>query len=134
MSAKNEFSCKLNEVGITPGQFMVLKEIYNHQKETSESGLPPACIADRLQFDRPTMSGILDRLEAQEWAERLVNPRDKRSCLIRITDKAMDKLKQLDEISFKHQNRILNGFTEEEAVSFKNYLLRVIDNFADNIQ
>lgn len=131
MSAKCSFSNKLNEVGVTPAQFMVLKEIYKHQKETSEAGLAPACIADRLQFDRPTMSGIIDRLEAQEWAQRVVNPRDKRSCLIVITDKALDKLKQLDEICFQNQKMILEGFTKEEKDSFKNYLLRVIGNFKE---
>lgn len=131
MSAKCKFSYQLNEIGITPGQFMVLKEIYNHQKETSETGMAPACIADRLQFDRPTMTGIIDRLEAQEWAVRTVNPRDKRSCLILLTDKALDKLKQLDEISVENEQRILKGFEEEEKETLKNYLLRVIDNFKE---
>jgi MarR family transcriptional regulator for hemolysin len=131
MSAKGKFSCQLNEIGVTPGQFMVLKEIYNHQKETSETGMAPACIADRLQFDRPTMTGIIDRLEAQEWAVRTVNPRDKRSCLILLTDKALDKLKQFDEISVENEHRILRGFEEEEKEALKNYLLRVIDNFKD---
>lgn len=131
MSAKCKFSCKLNEFGITPGQLMVVKEIFKHQSETGESGLSPASIAERLQFDRPTVTGIIDRLEAQEWAERVINPKDKRSCLIKITDKALDKLKLLEEINLVNQNKILNGFNEEEKTSFKNYLLRVIDNFIE---
>ena len=131
MSAKCKFSCKLNEFSITPGQLMVVKEIFKHQSETGESGLSPASIAERLQFDRPTVTGIIDRLEAQEWAERVINPKDKRSCLIKITDKALDKLKLLEEINLVNQNKILNGFNEEEKTSFKNYLLRVIDNFME---
>lgn len=131
MSAKCNFSNKLNESGITPGQFMVLKEIYYYQKDTADLGLAPACIAARLDCDRPTISGVIDRLEAQGWAERLLNPDDKRSFLIRVTDKAMDKLNELEEISTKNQITILKGFTEEEISIFKNYLLRVADNFKE---
>jgi MarR family transcriptional regulator for hemolysin len=131
MSAKCKYSCKLNEFGITPGQFMVLKEVFNHQAETDESGISPAGIAERLQFDRPTVTGIIDRLEAQEWAERVINPKDKRSCLIKITGKALEGLKLLEEINIENQNKILNGFKEEEKTSFKNYLLRVIENFIE---
>ncbi|MGB8454085.1 MAG: MarR family transcriptional regulator [Anaerocolumna sp.] len=131
MSAKCNFSNELNEFGITPGQLMVLKEIYHHQENTAAIGLSPACISAGLEFDRPTVSGIIDRLEAQEWVVRLINPNDKRSFHIRLTDKAMSKLNGLEEISTKNQVTILKGFTEGEIVTFKNHLLRVIDNFKE---
>lgn len=133
MLSKYNFTNKLNGIGITPGQFIVLKEIYYHQKNTADIGLSPAAIADRLQSDRPTISGIIDRLEAQEWVERLDNIQDRRSFLIRITDKAEDKIKQLEDISTENSSATLKGFTEEEIISFKNFLLRVIDNFRDAI-
>jgi DNA-binding MarR family transcriptional regulator len=131
MSAKCNYSNKLNEFGITPGQLMVLKEIYHHQKNTADIGLSPACIAAGLESDRPTISGIIDRLEAQEWVVRLINTNDKRSFLIRLTDKAMSKLNVLEEISSENQFTILKGFTEEEIVTFTSYLLRVTDNFKE---
>ncbi len=132
MSAKCNFSNKLNELGITPGQFTVLKEIYYYQKEKGDLGLAPACIAARLGSDRPTISGILDRLEAQGWTKRLLNPQDKRSCLIRVTDKAIEEIKALEKICYENGNTILKGFTQEETAAFRNYLLRVINNFIDS--
>jgi MarR family transcriptional regulator for hemolysin len=129
MAAKTNFTNKLNLFGITPGQFTVIKEIYNHNEITTDLGLSPACIAERLEFDRPTISGIIDRLEAQEWIARLQNPDDKRSYMIQITEKALDNLKSLDEINNENETSILNGFTEEETILFKNYLLRVLNNF-----
>ncbi len=129
MFAKCHLTNKLNEFDITPGQYMVLKEIYYYQINNKEFGLSPACIAASLESDRPTISGILERLEAQNLTERVHNPQDKRSCLIRVTQKAMDKLKELEEISAVNDAKILNGFTEEEIDTFKNYLLRVADNF-----
>jgi MarR family transcriptional regulator for hemolysin len=128
MMSKNNLTNKLNQFGITPGQYTVIKEIYKY-KLNSNNGLAPACIADGLECDRPTISGIIDRLEVSGWIARIQNPEDKRSCLIDLTDKAIDRLKELDKINKDNQNIILNGFTEEETRLLKSFLLRVINNF-----
>ena len=128
MLTKNDLSNRLNVIGITTGQFAVLRVIYWHQKNTNDLGLSPACIATRVECDRPTTSGIIDRLELQGWVERSNNPDDRRSYLIRVTDKAINKLEELKYIYSENSDIILNGFTEEESISFKNYLLRVEDN------
>ena len=128
MACKCDFTNRLDEIGITPGQFMVLKEIHTHQIHTSDLGLAPAIIAARLEYDRPTISGILERLEAQGWVDRLTNPADKRSYLICVTEKAKEKLKELEEKSSDNRDNMVKGFSEEEIASFKNYLLRVINN------
>jgi MarR family transcriptional regulator for hemolysin len=134
MMAKNNFTNKLNSYGITPGQFAVLKVIFNHNGNTADIGLSPACIADRIECDRPTVSGIVDRLEAQEWIVRMQNPEDKRSCIIQLADKAKDCLKELDEIHDENQQIILNGFTKEETIMFKKFLLQVLNNFKETEQ
>lgn len=131
MFSKNNFTNKLNSFGITPGQLTVLKEIFYHNGNTTETGLSPACIADRIECDRPTVSGMIDRLEAQEWIVRFLNPEDKRSCIIQVTDKAKDSLKELEEIRNENQDIILKSFTEEETVMLKKLLLRVINNFKE---
>lgn len=132
MLAKNNFSNKLNSIGITTGQFAVLKDLYYYQKNTVDVvGLSPACIAARLECDRPTISGVIDRLESQGWVERLDNPDDKRSVLIKITDKSIDKLEELEKMHSENRNTIINGFTEEEITVFRNYLLRVVDNLKE---
>lgn len=132
MISKNNLTCNFNPYGITPGQFIVLKEILYNNERTSELGLSPACIAERLDWDRPTVSGIIDRLETQGWILRLPNLDDKRSFLVQLTDKAAETLRTLDGIRKENHNMILNGFTEEEIALFKGYLSRVIDNFKRN--
>nr|WP_312578639.1 MarR family transcriptional regulator [Sedimentibacter sp.] len=132
MLAKNDFSNKLNSIGITMGQFNVLKDIYYYQKNTVDSlGLSPACIASRLECDRPTISGVIDRLESQGWVERFDNPEDRRSVLIKLTDKAIDKLEELERMHSENRNTIIKGFTEEEIITFRSYLLRVVDNLKE---
>lgn len=132
MLAKNNFSNMLNAIGITTGQFDVLKDIYYYQKNNVNAlGLSPACIASRLECDRPTISGVIDRLESQGWVERLDNPDDRRSVLIKVTDKAINKLEELEKMHSENRNIIINGFTEEESIAFRNYLLRVVDNLKE---
>jgi MarR family transcriptional regulator for hemolysin len=131
MASKNYYTNQLNAYGITPGQFTVLKVIYNHQQNSCNLGISPACIAERLECDRPTISGIIDRLEAQEWIIRRHNPDDKRSFLIQLTDKTLGTLKELERINKENLDVILKGFTQEEASSFQNYLLRVINNYKE---
>lgn len=131
MISKNNFTNILSSFGITPGQVTVIKEIFYHNGNTAETGLSPACIADRMECDRPTVSGMIDRLEAQEWIVRFLNPEDKRSCIIQVTDKAKDSLKELEEIQKENQEIILKNFTEEEKAMFKKFLLQVINNFKE---
>ncbi|MHB8127680.1 MAG: MarR family winged helix-turn-helix transcriptional regulator [Mobilitalea sp.] len=129
MMNKNNFTNKLTAFGLTPGQFTVLKEIYYHKAHITDMGLSPAGIAEGLECDRPTISGIIDRLEEQKWIVRVQNSEDKRSCIIHVTDKTRDKLKELEEIHKENQNIMLKGFTEEETILFAGYLLRVTENF-----
>lgn len=128
MVSKNNFTNNLSAYNLTPGQFTVLKVVsYNNQN----AGLSPAIIAEKLDCDRPTVSGIIDRLETQGWITRLPNPQDKRSYIIKLTEKANRILSLFEEIKEENNNILLKGFKEEETIFFKNYLLRVIDNFKD---
>ena len=134
MLAKNNFSNKLNTFGITIVQFSVIKEIYYYQTNTDGAlGLSPACIADRLESDRPTITGVIDRLESQGWVDKFKNPDDRRSVLIKVTDKAIGRLAELEKMRYESINNIINGFTEEEINTLRNYLFR-IENNLKNVQ
>lgn len=131
MLAKNNFSNKLNAIGITTRQFAVLNDLYYYQKKELDSGLSPANIAERLECDRPTISGIIDRLENQGWVERFDNPDDKRSVIIKVTNKAIEKLQELENMHSEYRGTIVKGFTEEEINDFRNYLFRVVNNLKE---
>lgn len=130
MFSKCNFSNLLSNEGLTPSQFRVIKDIYTCSKEQSNSLLTPACIAKRLHKDRPTISGIIERLESQGWVERIKNPEDKRSCIIILSQKAKSQIPELDKLSVENVSAIVEGFSEEERVLFKRYLLKVIDNLS----
>ncbi|SMX70777.1 MarR family winged helix-turn-helix transcriptional regulator [Brevibacterium linens] len=66
-------------VGLQPRDLDILDVI------DREGPCTPSQIAGRISWSRATMTGVLSRLEADEWIERDTNPSDGRSMTIRST-------------------------------------------------
>ncbi|EEL31436.1 MULTISPECIES: MarR family winged helix-turn-helix transcriptional regulator [Bacillus] len=91
---KTELTNQLKEYKVTAQQWAVLKDISLHP-----TGTTPAMIAERLFADRPTVTGIIQRLLQKDWILTKHNPNDKRSHLVFLTDKANSLLNELEHIS-----------------------------------
>ena len=62
--------------GLTHGQFFLIVAIIEQE------GLLPSELAEKTFQDRPTITGLLDRLEKDAWIERRPDPSDRRSLRI----------------------------------------------------
>lgn len=95
---------------------------------------PPCArdIEDAFQLSHPTVSGILSRLEQKNFIEMRPDEHDRRCKRIYILEKAL----QLDEIMHRTvrstEERIVQGFTEEEKAQFADLLQRAIANMGGN--
>ena len=56
-------------------------------------------IAERLLADRPTVTGIIQRLLQKEWILIKHNPKDKRSHLIFLTDETKTLIQEIENVS-----------------------------------
>lgn len=120
---------RLADVGLTFPQWMVLNDIYVIEKEKKESCyLTPASVAERLNVDRPTISGIIERLEKNSWVYRIINAEDRRSYIIMLTDKAKELMSELETLGNQAIEKAVKGFTDDELKQLKQYLQRIIDN------
>lgn len=128
-SIKWQLNKKLEKYNVTSSQWSVLKDLDMHDKENIQE-LTPASVAERLNIDRPTMSGIISRLSKNNWIETRINPEDKRSQIIMLTAKAKEVLNMLEDISDETVNIALKGFTKEEIKEIKNLLRKIIDNLS----
>jgi DNA-binding MarR family transcriptional regulator len=127
---KWELNNRLGDVGLTSPQFAVLREIFcNESKGDDKEYLTPAAIAERIYADRPTISGIIQRLTNQGWVRRIEKPNDRRSKIIVLTDKAIVLMGTLDSLSSETMKKGLKDFSEEEIENLKKYLLKIINNF-----
>ncbi|HDR6312513.1 TPA: MarR family transcriptional regulator [Bacillus cereus] len=94
LMTKSELTNQLEKFNITAQQWSVLKDISLHP-----NGTTPAMIAERLLADRPTVTGIIQRLLQKEWLITRQNPKDKRSFLVFLTDKSNSLIHEIEYVS-----------------------------------
>ncbi|WHH56983.1 MarR family transcriptional regulator [Petroclostridium sp. X23] len=128
---KWELNKRLVELDLTLPQFIVLKDInFQEQRARDVENLTAASIAQRLHIERPTISGVIARLMKKDLVYRVENPEDRRSQLIRLTEKAKALMVELEVICSDTTNRAVKDFSEAEINNLKAYLLRIISNLS----
>ncbi|MCM3573615.1 MarR family transcriptional regulator [Mesobacillus subterraneus] len=107
---------------ITTEQWSVLRTL------NEGNGISQKELSIRSDKDQATLTKILDLLVKQENVERLANPLDRRSFLVKITPKGANLVEEvtpyLEEIFIK----ITNGIDEEKLAIFREVLLTMEDN------
>ncbi len=91
---------------------------------------PQVDIAKRLRIEGPTLTRMLDSLEKDGLVERLPDPNDRRTKLLRLTPEGEAVLKDVFAIADEWRFRLLDGFTEEQteqATSFCGELVTRLD-------
>ncbi len=75
-----------------------------------------------------TLTSMLDRMEASGLVVRKADPKDRRSRLIALTDRAKALQGDYEQISQRMSECYYIGFTEAEITQFEAYLQRVLTN------
>ena len=110
---------KLTSMGLTHGQFFMLVALYD------EDGLLPSQLADKTALDRPTITGLLDRLERDGWTERRPEPSDRRVLRIHLTVKALQAREAILAIFEETNGQFVRRFSEDEWALFHSVLKRL---------
>lgn len=124
--SKCEINKKLCDIGITFPQLIVIKHLA--EKEDKSSAITPAAIAEHLGYDRPTISGIIDRLTRQGFVLREPNPSDRRSQAIVLTEKSKQLAQKMGTFFNEVEAKMTEGFEENEIKELKGYLRRIMSN------
>ncbi|MFP4698385.1 MAG: MarR family winged helix-turn-helix transcriptional regulator [Eubacteriales bacterium] len=124
-SIKRKLDGKLSEIGITSQQFAVIRVVFGYDNK-DENKLTPALIAEELDFNRPTVTGIIDRLESKDLVCRQVNPDDRRSQIITLTGESRELIPELERLSKETIEEAMSGLTEKQVDNLKDYLNIII--------
>ena len=124
---KNKLDKALKPCDITAAQFSVIIQIY-----LSELPITAAEIAQRLGSDRPTISGIINRLEKKKIVVKLINPEDKRSFYLEIYKEAIGLVHEIITKSDELTNDIFSIYTKEEEKTLKKMISRLIERTQEN--
>jgi len=110
------FKSRLQRFGLTPIQSAVLTVLYE------EEGLSAREIGMRLVLDSATISGILDRMEKDNWIIKKISPIDGRLLEISLTEKALKvRAEMCSEIEACHQEA-LRPLKIEERILLERFL------------
>mgnify|MGYP006165824159 CR=1 FL=1 len=93
----------------------------------SKPGLSIGGLAEITVSKQPTVTRLLDRMEAKALVERYPHDTDRRVTMVRITPKGRTIVAHLMEQAKEHEHRVLQPFGLKRAESLKVTLRRIIE-------
>lgn len=82
--------------------------------ENSENGMSQKEILEQIHVNPSSLSELIDKLEADRYVERIVNPEDKRSTLIVLTEKGKARAYEVKDEHRQRCVKIFAALDEEE--------------------
>lgn len=116
----------LKPYSITTEQWSVLRTL-NEIDDISQKEL-----SERADKDQATLTKILDLLEKNEFIERTPNPSDRRSFLIRITNKGRGLVKDVDPYLEKVFTKI-TGSIPKEKLDIYHEIVTTLENTIETL-
>ena len=122
---KKSIDNKMRKYDLTTVQVLILKYLKdNIGKEVIQKD-----ICDHLSLKHSTVISILKRLEDKE----LVSKETSKNAVIRITKKGIDLSEKIGIKNSFIEDKLLDGFTEEEINVLSKQLDRIYENVKNNI-
>ena len=106
---------------LTTSQWAVIKRLHLEEESESELTMRTAVeIALKLDLDKPTVSGIVNRLYEKELLRKEPHPHDKRATVLFLTAKTKELIPKLEFISNRViDESLINFFAEEKTMFFR---------------
>ena len=86
-------------------------------------------LAVKIRRAKATTSVMVDRLERLGYVEKRARAADRRSLEVALTEKGESFRDAMDAVTVKLNEKILEGFSEEEAAELERLLKKAVGNF-----
>lgn len=106
----------IKQSGLTICQFGVLEALYN------KGDLKICEIIEKILTTSGNITVVIKNLEKDGLIKRNIDPNDKRSCVISITDKGKEIIEEILPNHIKNIKNIFDVLTDEEKITLKNIL------------
>ena len=117
---KRELSC----LDVTPIQYATLKCLWE------QDGQMPSQLAEALNLDSSTVTGILGRLEDKKLIERSFRVDDRRKVIVHLTEEGRSLEVPVNEIITRLNHEVTNGLSPEDLALFHKQLELITNNAA----
>ena len=115
----------LQNYNLTQSQMDVLLYLKKHE----DSIVTQRDLEAGLRLKNPTVTGILNRLEEKNLVIREQNLNDKRSKIIKMTQKSRAVLKDAYLYIQQLEAQMLTGISEDERKQLSKFLCKILNNF-----
>ncbi len=119
VSMRWALEARLAPHGVTAPQWAVLARLWE------EDGLPQSRIGERLSFDKPTVSGVVDRLEDKGLVRRVRDEQDRRVTRVFLTEAGRGLRDTLVPLAEEVNGLAAWEFSPEELAALKSALVRL---------
>lgn len=103
----NFFRPVLQEISLTEQQWRIIRVLAQHGELESKQLADLCCILS------PSLTGIINRLEQQDYIQRRRSPEDQRRVLLSLTAKAQTMFEQVTPLLEDRYREITEQFTQE---------------------
>lgn len=110
-------TASLKEHGLTFSQAMVMDFVHSQGGQTTQKE-----IEEHMQVAHPTVVGIISRLEKNGFITCFMDETNRRSKIVRTTDKAMKMRNILYAESQEMERRFTKGLSESETAELRRML------------
>lgn len=108
---------------LTNSQFRILMILY----KAPACSVRQADIEAAFSMTNPTVTGLIQNLEKNQLVERVVNPKDKRSKLLVLTEYAESKRAEFIALADFIEKEMTDGLSEAEVEILSELLKKVIE-------
>lgn len=116
---KRALDAKLVDHDLTATQYVVLARLWE------EEGTSLTELGERLYFDNPTLTGIIDRMERDGLLQRQRDQSDRRVVKVFLTDKGKALRQKIGRLAEETDCEAWSGSTESQKKELLNYLERI---------
>lgn len=118
------FKKELSVLDVTPIQYATLKCLWE------QDGQMPSQLAETLNLDSSTVTGILGRLEDKKLISRSFRVDDRRKVIVHLTDEGRALEQPVSEIIERLNREVTAGLSPQEMDVFHHHLQVISDNAA----
>lgn len=112
---------ELRPLGLSPSGFNVLMALHN----TPGHLLEPCQLAERLLVSRPSVTGLLDTLQAKGLIERRPHAEDRRRVIVGLTDEGRSLLESMLDVHSRGLQERFESLNPDELATLVVLLRRV---------
>jgi DNA-binding MarR family transcriptional regulator len=122
---RTKLAKSLAGIGLHPGQEQLLLALYE------EDGMHQARLAEVLGIEAPTVTKMLQRLEAAGFVERTAHPSDGRALCVHLTPAGSALRRDVRRIWSTVNRQALKGLSDRQQSTLRTTLASIAENLGD---